>query len=44
MLEIDEELFIPVRKLSLGQRMKSELHIFDTEPNIFFRRADTWIR
>ena len=25
MLEIDEELFIPVRKLSLGQRMKSEL-------------------
>ena len=25
MLEIEEELFIPVRKLSLGQRMKSEL-------------------
>tara|TARA_B100001996_G_scaffold262429_1_gene204589 strand:- start:226 stop:1221 length:996 start_codon:yes stop_codon:yes gene_type:complete len=25
MLEIEDELFIPVRKLSLGQRMKSEL-------------------
>ena len=25
MLEIDEELFLPVRKLSLGQRMKAEL-------------------
>ena len=25
MLEIEEELYIPVRKLSLGQRMKSEL-------------------
>ena len=25
MLEIDEELYIPVRKLSLGQRMKAEL-------------------
>ena len=25
MLEIDKELYIPVRKLSLGQRMKSEL-------------------
>ena len=25
MLEIDKELFIPVRKLSLGQRMKAEL-------------------
>ena len=25
MLEIDKELYIPVRKLSLGQRMKAEL-------------------
>ena len=25
MLEIDSELYLPVRKLSLGQRMKAEL-------------------
>jgi len=37
MLEIDEELFIPVRKLSLGQRMKSELlAALIHEPNILF--------
>ncbi|MCR8540319.1 MAG: ABC transporter ATP-binding protein [Prochlorococcus marinus CUG1439] len=37
MLEIDEELFIPVRKLSLGQRMKSELlAALIHEPKILF--------
>jgi len=37
MLEIDDELFIPVRKLSLGQRMKSEiLAALIHEPNILF--------
>ena len=37
MLEIDEELYIPVRKLSLGQRMKSELlAALIHEPNILF--------
>ena len=37
MLEIDEELFIPVRKLSLGQRMKSELlAALIHEPHILF--------
>jgi len=37
MLEIDEELFIPVRELSLGQRMKSELlAALIHEPNILF--------
>ena len=37
MLEIGEELFIPVRKLSLGQRMKSELlAALIHEPNILF--------
>ena len=37
MLEIDNELFIPVRKLSLGQRMKSELlAALIHKPNILF--------
>jgi len=37
MLDIDEELFKPVRKLSLGQRMKSELlAALIHEPNILF--------
>ena len=37
MLEIDNELYIPVRKLSLGQRMKSELlAALIHEPNILF--------
>jgi len=37
MLEIGDELFIPVRKLSLGQRMKSELlAALIHEPNILF--------
>ena len=37
MLEIDEELYIPVRKLSLGQRMKSELlAALIHEPKILF--------
>tara|TARA_Y100000991_G_scaffold5722_1_gene4567 strand:+ start:146 stop:1135 length:990 start_codon:yes stop_codon:yes gene_type:complete len=37
MLEIEEELFIPVRKLSLGQRMKSELlAALIHEPSILF--------
>ena len=37
MLEIDDELFIPVRKLSLGQRMKSELlAALIHEPKILF--------
>ncbi len=37
MLEIDNELFIPVRKLSLGQRMKSELlAALIHEPKILF--------
>ena len=37
MLEIDNELFIPVRKLSLGQRMKAELlAALIHEPNILF--------
>ena len=37
MLEIEDELFIPVRKLSLGQRMKSELlAALIHEPNILF--------
>jgi len=37
MLEIDEELYIPVRKLSLGQRMKSELlAALIHKPNILF--------
>jgi ABC-2 type transport system ATP-binding protein len=37
MLEIDAELYIPVRKLSLGQRMKAELlAALIHEPNILF--------
>ena len=37
MLEIDDELFIPVRKLSLGQRMKCELlAALIHKPNILF--------
>ena len=37
LLEIDKELYIPVRKLSLGQRMKSELlAALIHEPNILF--------
>ena len=37
MLEIDNELYIPVRKLSLGQRMKSELlAALIHQPNILF--------
>ena len=37
MLEIEDELFIPVRKLSLGQRMKSELLAsLIHKPNILF--------
>ena len=37
MLEIDDDLFKPVRKLSLGQRMKSELlAALIHEPNILF--------
>jgi ABC-2 type transport system ATP-binding protein len=37
MLEIDKELLIPVRKLSLGQRMKSELiAALIHEPKILF--------
>ena len=37
MLEIENELFIPVRKLSLGQRMKSELlAALIHNPNILF--------
>ena len=37
MLEIDEELYIPVRKLSLGQRMKAELlAALVHKPNILF--------
>ena len=37
MLEIDDELFIPVRKLSLGQRMKAELlAALIHEPDILF--------
>ena len=37
MLEIDHEIYIPVRKLSLGQRMKSELlAALIHEPNILF--------
>ena len=37
MLEIDDELFIPVRKLSLGQRMKAELlAALIHEPKILF--------
>jgi len=37
MLEIDDELYIPVRKLSLGQRMKSELlAALIHEPSILF--------
>jgi ABC-2 type transport system ATP-binding protein len=37
MLEIEDELYIPVRKLSLGQRMKSELlAALIHEPNILF--------
>ena len=37
MLEIEDELFIPVRKLSLGQRMKSELlAALLHEPSILF--------
>ena len=37
MLEIHDELFIPVRKLSLGERMKSELlAALIHEPNILF--------
>ena len=37
MLEIDDELYIPVRKLSLGQRMKSELlAALIHEPKILF--------
>ncbi len=37
MLEIDNELYIPVRKLSLGQRMKSELlAALIHKPNILF--------
>ena len=37
MLEIEEELYIPVRKLSLGQRMKAELlAALIHKPNILF--------
>ena len=37
MLEIDKELYIPVRKLSLGQRMKAELlAALIHNPNILF--------
>ena len=37
MLEIDRELFTPVRKLSLGQRMKAELLAsLIHKPNILF--------
>ena len=37
MLEIDKELYIPVRKLSLGQRMKAELlAALIHQPNILF--------
>ena len=37
MLEIEDELFIPVRKLSLGQRMKAELlAALIHKPNILF--------
>ncbi len=37
MLEIDKELYIPVRKLSLGQRMKAELlAALIHKPNILF--------
>ena len=37
MLEIEEELFMPVRKLSLGQRMKAELlAALIHKPNILF--------
>ena len=37
MLEIEDELFIPVRKLSLGQRMKAELLAsLIHQPNILF--------
>ena len=37
MLEIEKELFIPVRKLSLGQRMKAELlAALIHKPNILF--------
>ena len=37
MLEIDDDIFKPVRKLSLGQRMKSELlAALIHEPNILF--------
>ena len=37
MLEIDNEIYIPVRKLSLGQRMKSELlAALIHQPNILF--------
>ena len=37
MLEIDKELFMPVRKLSLGQRMKAELlAALIHKPNILF--------
>ena len=37
MLEIEKELYIPVRKLSLGQRMKSELlAALIHKPNILF--------
>tara|TARA_B100001996_G_scaffold265384_1_gene207126 strand:+ start:102 stop:1097 length:996 start_codon:yes stop_codon:yes gene_type:complete len=37
MLEIEDELYIPVRKLSLGQRMKSELlAALIHKPNILF--------
>ncbi len=37
MLEIDDELYIPVRKLSLGQRMKTELLAsLIHEPDILF--------
>ena len=37
MLEIKEELYLPVRKLSLGQRMKAELIAsLIHNPNILF--------
>ena len=36
MLEIDSELYTPVRKLSLGQRMKSELLAALIHDNILF--------
>ena len=37
MLEIEDELYVPVRKLSLGQRMKSELlAALIHKPNILF--------